>query len=193
MPCDLVEGVPRYGTVDLVVYYARNISDSTQTQTVASQLDNSIEPWRACIGTVTLMGANLTASEDVYVVIMPVHYFVFWLDNSIEPWRACIGTVTLMGANLTASEDVYVVIMPVHYIVFCFDDLKWWCSGMRVWCGREDTHTHTHTHTHKHTNTRTHTHTHTHTHTQVQPNRRRHQLEFGPKFAVLSIYSVDEH
>lgn len=49
------------------MYYARNVSDNAQVQSVASQLDGSSEPWRACIGTITLLGANLTAMEDVYV------------------------------------------------------------------------------------------------------------------------------
>jgi hypothetical protein len=66
LPCALEGDIPTHGTVDLLLYYARNISDAPAVQAIVSQLDSSTDAWRKCIGTITILGANLTASEDVY-------------------------------------------------------------------------------------------------------------------------------
>ena len=118
MPCDLVNGVPRYGTVDLIVYYARNVSDSTQTQTVTQQIDSSTEAWRACIGTVTLLGANLTASEDVYNPTgddinwnlgpnLQFYRFITWLlESDGIPWTPAMPFFYMEGDTVPRKQYV---------------------------------------------------------------------------------------
>ena len=70
MPCAIESGpdgtVATHGTVDLVLYYARTVANATNLQTVFDTLDASSDPWRTCIGSISLIGANLSASEDVY-------------------------------------------------------------------------------------------------------------------------------
>jgi hypothetical protein len=66
LPCTLEGDTPTHGTVDLLLYYARNVSDAPAIQAIVSQLHSTTDAWRKCIGTITIFGANLTASEDVY-------------------------------------------------------------------------------------------------------------------------------
>ena len=70
MPCAVESNtaglVATHGPVDLVLYYARNATGSASLETIVATLDSSTAPWRRCIGTITLLGANLSAAEDVY-------------------------------------------------------------------------------------------------------------------------------
>jgi hypothetical protein len=77
MPCEVIDGVPTHPPVDMILYYARSISngDANTTTTSASldivrataaAINASTAEWRVCIGEIVLLGANLTETEDVY-------------------------------------------------------------------------------------------------------------------------------
>ena len=68
MPCQTSSsGTAVHGTIDMILYYARSVeSASNSVLTAVSAIDSSTAPWRACFGAIKLIGANLTAVEDVY-------------------------------------------------------------------------------------------------------------------------------
>lgn len=67
MPCATNGGIPDLGTIDMILYYSRNSSSVSSTiQTAVEAINGSSAVWRQCIGSITLLTANLTEVEDVY-------------------------------------------------------------------------------------------------------------------------------
>lgn len=71
IPCDLIPSssglTPINGPIDIILYYARNITEIEPEAMVAlGNLNTSASSWRKCFGHISVLGANLTESQDVY-------------------------------------------------------------------------------------------------------------------------------